>query len=158
MPETSSETAPRLTIGQVADRTGLSVHALRFYEREGMFPTPVHRDTGRHRLYSEWDLEWLEVCSKLRASGMPLSAIRHYAELVRRGNGNEAERLSLLREHQQHVRDQIATLIECLELISFKFRLYETLLTEGYPDPLLPTPAQHDGSQRQSPTQSIAAP
>jgi DNA-binding transcriptional MerR regulator len=152
---TSSETEPRLSIGQVAQRTGLSVHALRFYEREGMFPTPVHRDTGGHRLYSEWDLEWLEVCSKLRTSGMPLTAIRRYAELVRWGAGNEAERPSLLREHQQHVRGQIITLIECLELISFKVRLYETCLAEGWTDPLLLTPAQDQGSR--NPTQSIAA-
>jgi MerR-like DNA binding protein len=36
------------------------------------------RGLGR-RVYREWDLEWLEVCVKLRASGMPLTAIRRYA-------------------------------------------------------------------------------
>jgi DNA-binding transcriptional MerR regulator len=152
--ETSLETEPRLSIGQVAERTGLSVHALRFYEREGMFPTPVHRDTAGHRLYSEWDLEWLEVCGKLRASGMPLTAIRRYAGLVRHGAGNEAERLTLLREHQAYVRGQITALIECLELISFKVRLYEACLAEGWTDPLMLTPAQHHSSR--NPTQSIA--
>jgi len=86
---------------------------------------------------------------------MPLTAIRRYAELVRWGAGNEAERPSLLREHQQHVRGQIITLIECLELISFKVRLYETCLAEGWTDPLLLTPAQDQGSR--NPTQSIAA-
>ncbi|MGW5065884.1 MerR family DNA-binding transcriptional regulator [Streptomyces cyaneofuscatus] len=34
---------PRLSIGQVAERTGLSVHALRFYENEDLFLTPVRR-------------------------------------------------------------------------------------------------------------------
>ena len=32
-----------LTIGQVAERTGLSVHTLRFYEREGILANPVQR-------------------------------------------------------------------------------------------------------------------
>ena len=41
------EFQPRLSIGQVAERTGLTVHALRFYEREGLFATPVHRDRVR---------------------------------------------------------------------------------------------------------------
>ncbi len=36
-------------------------------------------------MYDEDDLEWLEICSNLRASGMPLAGIRRYAELIRRG-------------------------------------------------------------------------
>ncbi|MGH3254876.1 MAG: MerR family transcriptional regulator [Streptosporangiaceae bacterium] len=126
-----------LSIGQAAERTGLSVHALRFYEREGLLVTPVHRGTDGRRAYTEWDLEWLEVCVRLRASGMPLTAIRRYADLVRQGEGNEEDRLSLLRQHQQHVTAQIAALSECLDLITFKIRLYETYLAEGLADPLL---------------------
>jgi DNA-binding transcriptional MerR regulator len=134
--ETPPEMEPRLSIGQVAERTGLSVHALRFYEREGLFATPVHRGAGGRRVYSEWDLGWLEVCLKLRASGMPLTAIRRYAGLVREGTGNEEDRLSLLRQHQQHVTAQIAALTECLDLITFKIRLYEECLAQGSADPL----------------------
>jgi DNA-binding transcriptional MerR regulator len=40
-----------LSIGQVAERTGLSVHALRFYEREGLFADQV-QPAGR-RLCTE---------------------------------------------------------------------------------------------------------
>jgi DNA-binding transcriptional MerR regulator len=131
------EAEPRLTIGQVAERTGLSVHALRFYEREGLLVTPVHRGTDRRRVYTEWDLGWLDVCIKLRASGMPLTAIRRYADLVRQGEGNEEDRLSLLRQHQQRVIAQIAELTECLDLITFKIQLYEACRAEGLLDPLL---------------------
>lgn len=127
-----------MSIGHVAQRTGLSVHTLRFYEREGLLTSAVRRGAGGHRLYDASDLEWLEVCSKLRESGMPLAVIRQYAELVRQGDGNLPERLSLLREHQRDVRAQIAALIDCLELISFKVRLYEAYLTEGLTgDPLV---------------------
>ena len=137
MPETVPETELRLGIGQAAERTGLSVHALRFYEREGLLVTPVHRGADGRRVYGEWDLEWLEVCVRLRASGMPLTAIRRYADLVRQGDGNEEDRLSLLRQHQQRVTAQIAELTECLDLITFKIRLYETCRAEGLADPLL---------------------
>jgi DNA-binding transcriptional MerR regulator len=131
------EDEPHLSIGQVAERTGLSVHALRFYEREGLLVTPVHRGTDGRRSYTDWDLEWLEVCVRLRASGMPLAAIRRYADLVRQGEGNEEDRLSLLRQHQQRVTAQIAELTECLDLITFKIRLYEACPAEGLADPLL---------------------
>jgi DNA-binding transcriptional MerR regulator len=140
-----AEAEPRLSIGQAAERTGLSVHALRFYEREGLLVTPVHRGTDGRRVYTEWDLEWLEVCVRLRASGMPLTAIRRYADLVRQGEGNEEDRLSLLRQHQQHVTAQIAELTECLNLITFKIRLYEACRAEGLADPLL-TPEEDMGA------------
>jgi DNA-binding transcriptional MerR regulator len=124
-------TEPGLSIGQVAERTGLSVHALRFYEREGILASPVRRGRGGHRMYTEQDLEWLDICISLRASGMPLTAIRQYAGLVRQGVGNEKERLSLLREHQQQVTAQIAELTRCLDLINHKVGVYEDRLAEG---------------------------
>src|SRR5215475_3617244 len=36
----------QLSIGQVSTRTGLSVHTLRFYEREGILAQPVRRAVG----------------------------------------------------------------------------------------------------------------
>lgn len=122
------EASQGLSIGQVAERTGLSVHALRFYEREGLFTEAVRRDAGGRRVYREDALEWLTVCIKLRASGMPLTAIRRYAELVRAGLGNEQQRIAIMREHREQVVAQIAELNECLKLISDKISFYEAAL------------------------------
>ncbi|MGA8116773.1 MAG: MerR family transcriptional regulator [Actinocatenispora sp.] len=120
-----AETTTDLSIGQVAERTGLSVHALRFYEREGILANPVRRDTGGRRVYGEGDVEWLDLCIILRASGMPLPAIRRYTELVREGDGNWDQRLALLRKHKERVLTQMDQLTRCLDLISFKVRIYE---------------------------------
>lgn len=125
-----------MSIGQVARRTGLSVHALRFYEREGLLVEPVQRAPGGRRRYSAWDMEWLEVCIKLRSSGMPLSAIRRYAELVRDGAGNERHRLALLREHQERITAQIAALTSCLEMITLKVKLYDQSVADHSTDPI----------------------
>ena len=130
------ETVERLTISQVAERTELSVHALRFYEREGLLANPVRRDSAGRREYDESDVEWLNICTRLRASGMPLRAIREYAALVRAGAGNEAARLNLLREHQERVAAQMRELSECYDLISYKVRIYEQHLAEGDADQL----------------------
>ncbi|MFD0970082.1 MerR family transcriptional regulator [Plantactinospora endophytica] len=89
------------SIGQVARRTGLSVHTFRLYEREGLLTGHLRRDAGGRRVYLEADVQWLDNCTKFRASGMPLVTIRRLAELLSEGLGNEAERLELLREHQQ---------------------------------------------------------
>ncbi len=125
-----AEVTTSLSIGQVADRTGLSVHALRFYEHEGLFVKPVRRGPGGRRVYSQDDVDWLTVCIILRASGMPLPALRRYADLVRQGAGNEEERLTLLREHQAHLTTQIGRLTECLDLVRFKIGVYEDLLDQ----------------------------
>jgi DNA-binding transcriptional MerR regulator len=121
-----------LSIGEVARHTGMTVHALRYYEREGlMLSQHVARGTGGHRRYSPQDVFWLRMCIKLRASGMPLSNIRRYAELVREGPGNEQQRLELLREQQQNVEDQLAGLQECLRVIKRKVGIYEQHLADG---------------------------
>lgn len=114
-----------LSIGQVAERTGLSVHALRFYEKEGILANEVHRGPGGRRVYTQQDVDWLRMCILLRMSGMPVPEIRRYTELVRQGDGNELQRLEILKEHQERVRQQMAQLQECMDLITYKVGIYE---------------------------------
>lgn len=125
-----SEVGPGLSIGEVAERTGLSVHTLRFYEREGILANPVRRDAGGRRVYHKGDVDWLAVCVILRGSGMSLPEIRRYTELVRAGGGTEAERLVLLREHRERVLDQMNQLRKCLDLVNFKVGVYEDALDQ----------------------------
>ncbi|MET7876076.1 MerR family transcriptional regulator [Micromonospora profundi] len=120
-----------LSIGQVARRTGLSVHTLRLYERAGLLAGEVRRDRAGRRVYSAWDVEWLMNCVKFRATGMPLTTISRLAQLVREGSGNEAERLTLLREHRQHITEQLARLHDCLDLVDTKVASYERHLAAG---------------------------
>jgi DNA-binding transcriptional MerR regulator len=136
-----AEGAANLTIGQVAAQTGLSVYALRFYEREGLLAEPVRRGRNGHRVYSQDDVEWLNLCTRFRAAGMPLSTIRRYADLVRQGPGNEADRLALLRQHQDEVATQIRALTECLDAITDKIKVYEDHLGRGSADRLWSTPS-----------------
>jgi DNA-binding transcriptional MerR regulator len=128
---------PGLSIGEVARRTGMSVHALRYYEREGLTLTPqVARGPGRHRRYEAEEVVWLQMCLKLRAAGMPLAEIRRYVKLVREGPGNEVERLALLQEQQRRVDAQLTELTEARRVISRKVALYEQRLAEGTADTL----------------------
>ena len=125
-----------LTIGEVAERTGLSVHTLRFYEQEGLFIEPIPRTAGGRRMYSDQEIEWLGVCSKLRSSGMPLPDIRRYVELVRGGESTVQERFTVLRAHEDRVRAQLAELQDALATIEFKVALYAERLAEGTADEL----------------------
>ncbi|MGZ0149041.1 MerR family transcriptional regulator [Kribbella sp. WER1] len=137
-----------LSIGQVAERTGLSVHALRFYEREGLLADQVRRESNGRRVYTEDDVEWLDMCIKFRSSGMPLDTIRKYTDLVRQGPGNEADRLALLKSHQDYVAAQIAELNECMNVITWKVDIYQQHVDAGTADCLWTTPpAQAEKSE-----------
>ena len=135
-----------MTIGQVAERTGLSVHTLRFYEREGILVSPVRRDAVGRRVYGEDDLGWLNLCVILRASGMPVPAIRQYTTLVRAGDDTARQRHALLCAHRGSVVAQIGELTRCLDLITFKIGVYEDFLaanpTGDRPDADEPVPGQ----------------
>ncbi|WP_433131296.1 MerR family transcriptional regulator [Micromonospora sp. CA-240977] len=138
-----------LSIGQVAQRTGLSVHTLRLYERKGLLASEVRRDGSGRRVYSAWDVEWLANCVKFRASGMPLTTIGRLAQLVREGSGNEAERLELLREHRRHITEQLARLGDCLDLVNVKVASYEDHLAAGATgDPWSPHVRPHGQAER----------
>lgn len=123
--------SPGVGIGEVARRTGLSVHALRLYERVGILAGPVRRDKAGRRVYSEWDIAWLGNCVLFRATGMPLADLAALARLVGDGPGNEADRLDLLRAHRQRVRERMAELTDCLTLIDAKVATYEGHLDAG---------------------------
>ena len=77
------------------------------------------------------DVEWVIVCTKLRATGMPIRRIREYAELVRDGDGNEADRLALLEAHREDVVCRLNDVQRNLELVDYKIGLYREFLAIG---------------------------
>jgi DNA-binding transcriptional MerR regulator len=120
-----------LTIGEVSERTGLGIHTLRYYEKQGLLLGSVARSSGGRRRYSAFDVEWLQLCNRFRACGMPLTDIRRYAELVAAGPGNEQQRLELLRTHETRVRAELAQMTENLAVIEAKSRLYAEHVEAG---------------------------
>lgn len=114
-----------LSIAEAAEATGLTTHTLRYYERDGLLLDAVDRASSGHRRYSQDDVGWIRMITRLRSTGMPIREIREYADLVRAGDGNEAERLQLLVAHRDRVRQQLAEVAVHLEAIEYKIGLYE---------------------------------
>ena len=48
------------TIGQVAQKMGLTAHTLRYYDKEGLLPF-VRKSGSGQRVFSEEDLDWLVI-------------------------------------------------------------------------------------------------
>ena len=133
---TTAEVERLFSIGEVSERTGLTTHTLRFYDREQLFVEPVRRNSAGRRVFSEQEIGWLKVCAKLRGTGLPLPVIRRYAELVRLGPGTVEERFEILRAHEARVREQLADLQDALLTIEAKVAFYSERLAEGTADEL----------------------
>jgi len=69
-----------MRIGELARRGGVSVQAIRFYERRRLIRTP-HRTPGGYRIYSEKDLESVTVIKKMQRFGFKLAEIRRVLQL-----------------------------------------------------------------------------
>jgi DNA-binding transcriptional MerR regulator len=117
------------SIGEAAAKCGLSQHTLRWYERIGLVGPVAKGGDGRRR-YSDADLDWLSLITRLRETGMPVSDMQRYAELVRSGAG-EAERLELLKRHRAEVRRALAAQRETLKVLDSKIDTYARQIREA---------------------------
>jgi MerR family transcriptional regulator, copper efflux regulator len=70
-----------LQIGQVAERTGLSLRTIRFYEENGLVP-PTGRSTGGFRLYGEDAVARLEVIKRMKPLGFSLEEMQELLTLL----------------------------------------------------------------------------
>jgi DNA-binding transcriptional MerR regulator len=119
------------TTRQTAEKCGLSQHTLRWYERIGLL-SRIDRTADGRRRFSDADLDWLVLISKLRATGMPVREMQRYAALVRSGAGQQ-ERLDLLEQHRERVRVALAEQQECLALLDTKIATYRRSVDAARP-------------------------
>ncbi|TKJ27417.1 MerR family transcriptional regulator [Blastococcus sp. CCUG 61487] len=70
-----------LQIGQVAERTGLSLRTIRFYEEHGLV-RPTSRTGGGFRLYGEDDVARLEVIKRMKPLGFTLEEMQELLALL----------------------------------------------------------------------------
>ncbi len=112
------------SISEAAERTGLSTHTLRYYEREGLMLGGIGRASSTHRRYSDADLTWVEFLTKLRSTAMPIAKVREYVDLVRQGEASTPARLELLLTHRESVIAQLDEMTHSLAAIDYKISTY----------------------------------
>ena len=108
-----------LSIKQMADKTGVSAHTLRYYEKIGLLLN-IARDEKGYRRYCAADVVWVSFLRQLKATGMPLEQVQQFAELRRQGDHTARQRREMLEAHRRVVVEQVAALQECLAMIDFK--------------------------------------
>jgi DNA-binding transcriptional MerR regulator len=116
-----------LTIREVAAKTGITTHTLRYYERIGLVQA-VPRARSGHRRYGDDELRWLDLIKKLHATEMPIRRMLEYARLARRGDTTIAARRALLDAHRIDIEAKLEHLRETLGTIRTKLEKYDKAL------------------------------
>lgn len=112
-----------MKIGELAKRSGLSAHTIRYYERIGLLPY-ADRDQSSQRDYDASILIWIEFLGRLKTTGMPIRDMLRYAKLRELGATTETERRALLKEHREHIRAHVTELQTCLLVLDTKIAGY----------------------------------
>lgn len=102
---------PALRIGEAAQRTGLSVKAIRFYCDQGLIQ-PGSRSAGGYRLFDEASLKELVLVRTLRAMDVPIAELSRILEVRRTGICNCSSLKGGLAAKLASIDQRIVELIE----------------------------------------------
>ena len=115
-----------LSIEEVAIRTGLTAHTLRYYERIGLI-APVTRAAGGQRRYAAADLAWIEFLLRLRTTHMPIGKMQAFAKLRGAGDATVPDRRRMLEGHLAEVLAEIEAMRQAAASLQAKITHYRSL-------------------------------
>lgn len=126
---TAPQTGRSMQIGEVAERTELSLRTLRHYDEIGLL-RPSDRSAGGFRLYTEADLEKLLLIRRMKPLGFSLEEMLEVLQLIESlhtepGDGNDRKLVEILADAQarrQKLQHQLAMADEFIELLTAEMR------------------------------------
>lgn len=118
-----------LSVKEVADRLGVSPHTIRYYDKMGLLPE-ITRDAHGARVFTDEQLEWLGIVLCMRSTGLSVAGIRHYMELVDKGDSTIYERYQIIMEQKRRAEEERREIDKKLGILARKQALYEQMLRE----------------------------
>jgi redox-sensitive transcriptional activator SoxR len=111
-----------MRVGEVAERAGVNVETLRYYERRGLLPSP-DRDPSGHRRYDDDTVRLLRAIKEAQALGFTLAEIGEYLRASRRSTSpSESLRVRMAAKIDEidgrvaalrRMRDELARVVGC---------------------------------------------
>ncbi|MFU0824451.1 MerR family transcriptional regulator [Clostridium sp.] len=118
------------TIRQAAEKMGVTVSTLRYYDKEGLLPFLDKKPDGT-RVFKDEDFHSLGMITCMKRSGMPIKQIKKYMDLCQEGDRTLQERLEIFLERKKVVLKQMEELNKVMETINHKIWYYETAIKAG---------------------------
>jgi DNA-binding transcriptional MerR regulator len=110
----STATEARMTIGELARRTGMTVRNIRAHQTRGLLPPPQVR--GRTGYYGEEHVARIALTREMQADGLNLEAIRRLLETAD-GSGS-SEILDFTRALRAPYEDEAPEIVDSVEMAS----------------------------------------
>ena len=111
-----------MRVGEVAERAGVNIETLRYYERRGLLPEPERNPSG-HRRYDEETVRFVRAIKDAQAVGFTLSEIEEYMRAARRSAApSEALRVRMASKIDEidsriaglrRMREELARIVGC---------------------------------------------
>lgn len=109
---------PRYSISALARKTGLSVHTLRFYEKEGII-RHVERTSSGRRVYGEDSVGCLIGALCMKQARLTLAQIKEFFDQTLKGSDSLPRRLEMLTTAHQNLHDLRENLSRSMKLVDF---------------------------------------
>jgi len=122
--------AKTLSIGEVAQRAGVTARTVRYYEEMGLLVGVVRAPSGR-RIYSDEHLYQLRLIERGKLLGLSLAEIRELAEVFRQTGTEKSviERgIEILSSHLDEVEGKLEKLTSYRDLLAKEVRRLKGLL------------------------------
>lgn len=129
------------TIGQVSEMFGLPISTLRYYDKQGLFPT-MKRESGI-RKFSDTELEALKIIECLKKSGLEIKDIKQFMEWCTQGPETYSLRKELFVKQKALVEEEIKNMQKVLDMLKFKCWYYDTAIKDGSEENLKELPSDN---------------
>ena len=116
-------------ISEVSKMFNIPVSTLRYYDKEGLFPS-LKRESGI-RLFSNQDLEALRVIECLKRSGLEIKDIKLFMDWCKEGSSTYQNRYELIQNQKEKVIKEIEHLNKTLDMLKYKSWYYSKLLEDS---------------------------
>ncbi len=116
------------TIGELAQEVGMTIHGLRFYEKEGLV---MPKRKGKNRIYSEEDKMWIEFLLHMKETGMSIQDMKKYTTLRKQENPPIDELMAILLSHREKVQKQLEIYQKNLALLDKKIEVYQEEINDN---------------------------
>ena len=121
------------TIKQVSEMMSLPVSTIRYYDKMGLIPFLEKNESG-YRIFKEQDISMLRIIECFKNTGMSISEMQQYVEMVKRGDESLEERYQLFVRRKEIVLEEMRQLEKQLGTIEHKLWYYETAIKAGTKD------------------------
>jgi len=110
-----------MKIGELSNKTGLSTHTIRYYEKIGLFHKAL-KDQSGHRNYNSIDLDLVNWVTCLKKSGISLQKIKEYVDANK--NNKNIELTHILEIHLSKLKQQQIDIAHYIEVTENKLNSF----------------------------------